>query len=175
MRTVLIALGFIALAVVAAGLHYYLPQRDIVYITNVDTPQRTETVQKSGESVTISKSTREISAVRPDGSVIVYENVDAPWYLKFDSANLHAKASQLESTSDNPKWVVISHYGWRIPFLSWFPNAISIREATGPDEELFPWLNIVIIVGGIVLILVIRRFVLIAFDRFHDAVTSDDK
>jgi hypothetical protein len=175
MRTVLVVLGLALLALVAAGLHYYLPQRDIVYITGVETPQETETVSRGGESVTISKSTREIHAVRPDGSVIVYHNSDAPWYFKWDSADLHAKASQLTSTEKDPTWTVVTHYGWRITFLSWFPNAIDIRPADGPDEELFPWLNIVLITLGIVLILVIRRFILIAFDRFTDAVGLDEK
>jgi len=144
-----------------AFLHYTLPQRDIVRIVGTDI-QRMDLAENSwfwaGADVgagtvsadgVISRDVRLINAVRPNGRVIVYRNEDTGWvwppYFKIDSSNLQAEAADLVSTADNPRWVVVRHYGWRNEFFTIFPNAVSVRVATGPDERLIPWLNIVIL------------------------------
>jgi hypothetical protein len=154
-----ISWGFwiIVATVVIAFLHYTLPQRDIVTITN--TSNRLMTFGSNsifwaspdvGTNETAGAVQRDIlfiDARRPNGNVIVYRNEDTGWiwppYFKFDSANLQAEARNLISTEAEPRWVAVRHYGWRAPWMSVFPNAISITEVEGPDVRLIPWFNII--------------------------------
>lgn len=154
-----ISWGFwiIVLTVVVAFLHYTLPQRDVVIITN--TSNRLMTFGSNsifwaspdlGTDETAGAVQRDIlfiDAQRANGSVIVYRNEDTGWiwppFFKFDSANLQAEARNLISTEAAPRWVAVRHYGWRAPWMSVFPNAISITEVEGPDVRLIPWFNII--------------------------------
>ncbi|WP_233192969.1 DUF1523 family protein [Acidimangrovimonas sediminis] len=152
--------GFIAFVAVVIGLFldYTLPQHDVVRITN--SYNRVTTLgslnrffyaspDAGTKEAKDSRDIRFIEAVYPSGKVIVYRNEDTGWiwppYFKYDSSNLQAKASALKSSSDSPKWVVVTKYGWRIPFLSIYPNAIGVKQVAGPDVSIFPWLNIVIL------------------------------
>jgi len=142
MRYVLIA---IPLLIVAGFLHWTLPSRDIVRIVGTDVVRR-----DSGQGAdAVSRDLRLINAAEPDGDSRVYRNDDTGWgwppYFKFDSADLAARADNAISPESDPRWSVVTHYGWRVPFLSWFPNAVAIRPATGPDETLIPWFNIVVV------------------------------
>ncbi len=149
---------YITLAtVVAAFLHYTLPDRDIVYITNTSNRLMTfgsnsifwasPDVGSDEVAGAIQRDVLFIDAVRANGNVAVYRNEDTGWiwppYFKFDSSNLQAEARNLVSTSANPQWVAVRHYGWRLPFLSIFPNAVSITPVEGPDVRLIPWFNII--------------------------------
>jgi hypothetical protein len=150
-------LWIIVLTVVVAFLHYTLPQRDIVYITN--TSNRLMTFGSNsifwaspdaGSNETAGALQRDvlfIDAVRPNGNVIVYRNEDTGWiwppFFKFDSSNLQAEARNLISTAEAPRWVAMRHYGWRVPIMSIFPNAISVTPVAGPDVRLIPWFNII--------------------------------
>ena len=62
----------------------------------------------------------------------VYRNEETdwgfPWYFKFDSGNLQAEAQSLVSSAEAPKWVLVTHYGWRIPMLSMFPNVVELKQ-----------------------------------------------
>jgi len=131
---------------VVAFFHYFLPQHDIVYIVGTDVIR----TDPSGPDQT-TRDVRYINAVRPDGRTSEYRNEDTGWgfpfYFKFDSGKLQAEAQALQSTANDPVWVVITHYGWRITYLSWYPNAVSIRRATGPDEFIVPWFNIFFLSG----------------------------
>ena len=149
---------FTLLALVALFLWYTLPQHDVVRIT--DAYNRLTTVSwenkyffaspdaGSAESKT-SRDVRFINAVFPNGHVIVYRNEDTGWlwppYFKYDSSNLQAEASNLKSSAQDPRWVMVTRYGWRIPFLSIYPNAVRLREVSGPDVSYFPWLNLTIL------------------------------
>ena len=150
-------------------LHYTLPQRDVVRITN--SYNRLTTVGENwmfyavpdtgtGESAQ-TRDIRFIEAVFPDESVIVYRNEDTGWvwppYFKYDSSNLQAEATNFKSTKAAPQFVAVTHYGWRIPFISIYPNAVSMRLVDGPDVRLIPWLNIFLLATLILLILMIRR------------------
>ena len=172
--------GLLLLVIVGLFLHYTLPQRDVVRITN--TYNRLTTVGENAifyatpdvgtaESGT-TRDIRFIEAVRPNGKVIVYRNEDTGWiwppFFKYDSSNLQAKASDMKSTAEAPKWVAITKYGWRIAWLSIYPNAISLRPVEGPDVSFFPWLNITIIVVLVLLVLIIRRMWLQFWERMVD-------
>jgi len=141
---------------VVGFLHYTLPGRDIVRVTSTET-RRIDFGENSifwasadvGTAANPTRDVRFINAVRPNGKVIVYRNEDTGWgwppYFKLDSSNLQAEADDIKSTPEAPKWVVITHYGWRSEFLTIYPNAVALRPAIGPDERLIPWLNVVIL------------------------------
>jgi Protein of unknown function (DUF1523) len=168
------------LLIVAGFLHYTLPQHDIVRITNAY--NRLTTVGENaifyaspdtgtGES-TSTRDIRFIDAVFADGSVIVYRNEDTGWvwppYFKYDSSNLQAEATNLKSTAADAQWVSVTHYGWRFPFLSIYPNAVKMQAVDGPDVRIIPWVNIVILTTLLVLALMLRRMWLQFRERMID-------
>lgn len=72
---------------------------------------------------------------------LIFKNTDAgfqPPYLKFDSATLQAIASRI-SRECPTETVTINGYGFRIPWLDMFPNAVSIdapeRCRMAPTEQ----------------------------------------
>ncbi|MGF1550951.1 MAG: DUF1523 family protein [Paracoccaceae bacterium] len=171
----------VILLAITAVLHYHIPRREVVRVlANEIIRVDYETTNAQGEPVTRTRDVRQIYAEEPDGETMEFNNTDAPLYLKFDSANLTAKAEQLVSRSSNQsnttpvenKWAVVTYYGWRIEFLSWFPNAIDIRRAEGPEENLLPWHWIAI---GIVLVvlLVLWRLLVLQISRFTDPVIEE--
>lgn len=168
----------VLLVALGAFLHFYLPSRDVVRIVGTEVVREDHrVVDANGNEIVTTRDVRQISAVEPDGSERVYRNEDTgwgfPWYFKFDTANLSAAADDAKSTRENPKWMVVRHYGWRIPMLSMFPNALSMRPAESVDENLFPWGNILLLTGIGVILLVIWRFFQIAFRRHIDPVIDD--
>jgi len=77
---------------------------------------------------------------------MVYRNEDTGWgwppYFKLDSSNLQTDVADLKSTSSEPQWAVLTHYGWRNELLS-----------MDPTQRLIPWFNavILIILAGLML------------------------
>ena len=144
-------------ALLVALLHYNLPRREIVRITGVEIkleridPDSVFWAASEGGTATgpVERDVRFIDTVRADGGVMVFRNEDTgggwPPYFKFDSANLQAEARNLVSTAADPRWVAMRYYGWRIPLLSVYPNALSVRPVDGPDVRLIPWFNIVVL------------------------------
>ncbi len=144
---------------VTAFLHYTLPQRDVVRIIN--TYNRVQPIGSNwmfyssedtgtGAENSLSRDIRFIDAVFPDGeTVMTYRNEDTGWfwppYFKWDSSQLQAEATNFKSAPGDEKWVAVTHYGWRIPFITIFPNAVKIVRVEGPEVSLFPWLNLVIL------------------------------
>ncbi|WP_126974875.1 DUF1523 family protein [Frigidibacter oleivorans] len=187
MRYVKWGLAALAALIVALFLHYTLPRHDTVRIT--DTYNRLTTLGSnrifyaSADSGTGAASTGTggetrdilfIQAVRPNGRVVVYRNEDTGWvwppYFKYDSSNLQAEAANLRSDAGNPQWAIVTRYGWRIPFLSAYPNAVAIRAVDGPVSSGFPWLNTVILVMLALLVLVARRMWLQFRERTLDPI-----
>ena len=78
-----------------------------------------------------------------------------------------------KSTSAAPQWVVITHYGWRIPLFSAFPNAVNIYPVAGPDVTIIPWVNIILLVALIFLIFMIRKMWLQFRERMVDPALAD--
>lgn len=174
---------------VVGFLHYTLPQRDIVRITNTYnklTPIGANAIFYSGgDSGTAdtaagdtNRDIRFIDAVYPDGtSVMVYRNEDTGWvwppYFKYDSSTLQAEATNLRSDKANPQWVAVTHYGWRLPIFSIFPNAVSITPVDGPDVRLIPWVNIVILTLLALALFMLRRMWLQFRERTVDPALLD--
>lgn len=142
---------------VGAFFHYTLPQHDIARISDTET-RRVDFGENSifwsspdsgNAAGTVNRDVFFIQAIRENGRPMVYRNEDTGWgwppYFKFDTANLQTEAADLRSTSENPKWVVIRHYGWRNEFLSIYPNAVDVRQVESPDVTIIPWMNIAIL------------------------------
>lgn len=172
--------------ILAAFLHYTMPQHDIVRITNTYNRLTTVSAENSwayaspdvgtGESAQ-TRDIRFIDAAYADGKVIVYRNEDTGWvwppYFKYDSSNLQAEATNLKSTDAAPKWVMVTHYGWRAPWLSIYPNAVKVKPVAGPDVTIIPWVNIIILTLLGLLLLMVRRMWLQFRERMIDPVVAD--
>ena len=140
------------LALITIGLiHYYLPQRDIVQVVNTDV-KRMDISKGSpfwdrpdaGTDRQTTRDVRFIYTVDDKNKTRVYRNEDTGWsfpfYLKFDSSDLSAKAENFSNKENT--WVAVTHYGWRIRLFSIFPNATKVKQVSGPGVFLIPWFNI---------------------------------
>ncbi|MEZ5779038.1 MAG: DUF1523 family protein [Paracoccaceae bacterium] len=175
----------LALIMIGAFLHYSLPQHDIVRIVNTyqerqDLNDWTRIFWSSPDDQSgglINRDVQFIQAVKANGKPMVYRNEDTSWswppYFKFDTANLQTEAEDVKSTSAAPQWVSITHYGWRIVYLSTFPNAIAIKPVSGPDATVIPWFNIVFFLVLLFVIIMVRRMWLQFRERSIDPVLDD--
>ncbi|WP_204113161.1 DUF1523 family protein [Shimia biformata] len=143
---------------IAAFFHYTLPQYDVVRIADtyekrVDFGENSIfwAREHAGEATgTINRDVFFIQTFRANERPMVYRNEDTGWswppYFKFDTSNLQAKATDLKSTKENPKWVAVKHYGWRNEFMSIYPNATNVWQVEGPDVLIIPWISIGILI-----------------------------
>ncbi|MBP1806098.1 DUF1523 family protein [Rubellimicrobium aerolatum] len=159
MRVVKWVFGLLVLAVVGLFLHYVLPKHEVVYVTSTEnrivSPDEVRGFRSFGEATAnaqgqVVTDVFFINTTKRNGAPLVFRNEDTgfgfPPYFKFDSANLQAEAQDAVSTRDTPRWVVVRYYGWRIPFLSTFPNATSMEPAASADVRVIPWFNIVLLI-----------------------------
>ncbi|MDM7459103.1 MAG: DUF1523 family protein [Paracoccus sp. (in: a-proteobacteria)] len=162
-----VVIGVLFGVLVFALLDYTLPSRETVRISN--TYNRLTAIPPSASIFWAADSTgtvenaqgqrdvRFIDTIRPNGRVLVYRNEDTGWvwppYFKYNSANLQAEATNLQSTSRDPIWVSVTSYGWRIPWLSTYPNAVSINPVAGPLDHPRNWPAM--IVAGVMLALLV--------------------
>jgi hypothetical protein len=129
------------------GLYYVLPQSSVVAITGVEVKRVDDDGVINAENPA-DGPTRDVYFINTEDpiskKVIVYRNEDTgwsfPWYFKFDSADVQAKAQGY--SRDAQQLALIRYYGWRIQILSVFPNITDI-EATNSREEPFPVFNTV--------------------------------
>ncbi len=161
--------GVLLAGALGAFLYWSLPSRDVVRILGTEVARnRAETTTQGGQVVNASRDVRYILAAAPSGAPRVYRNEDTDWgwppYFKFDSADLAATAETFRSEESNPRWAIVTHYGWRIPLMSTFPNAIAVTAAEGPDQTLIPWLNIAIL-GGLFAAIAMLRWRLLSWFR----------
>ena len=180
--------GFIVLLllITAVLVHYYLPQRDIVRVVGTDVKRMDIGKgspfwdrQDAGTENRTSRDVRFISTIKANDKTMVYRNEDTGWsfpfYLKFDSSDLSAKAESMADQDDT--WVAITHYGWRIRLFSIFPNATKIKQVAGPDTLLIPWFNIAFLffVGIILLTIwrIIRKFKKKRIDPVTDKIEKE--
>jgi Protein of unknown function (DUF1523) len=181
-------LRILGLLILGAFLHYTLPQHDVVQIINTynkNTPIGANwmfyAIEDTGTGVETTATIRDIrfiDAVYPDGtSVMVYRNEDTGWfwppYFKWDSSTLQAEAQNLKSDKTKPQWVSITHYGWRLPIFSIFPNAISVTPVAGPEVTIIPYANILILTFLAFLIFMIRRMWLQFRERMVDPAVAE--
>ncbi|MGI3170232.1 DUF1523 family protein [Pseudooceanicola sp. C21-150M6] len=167
----------IIFAVIAAFLHYTLPQHDVVRITDtyakrMDVGENPMFWARGDAGTAAGQVNREvffIQSVNRDGKPRVYRNEDTGWgwppYFKFDNSNLQTEATDLKSTKEAPQWVKVTHYGWRMELWTVFPNAISVKAVADPDARIIPWLNIVILLTMFAIFWAIRVRVLRFWER----------
>ena len=120
----------------ALGLHYALPRVSVVEVVGVEV-KRADAEQGTRDVYMIQ------TKLSDGGGIRVFRNEDAWLYLKFDSATLQARVTGL-SREEAVEAVAIRHYGWRIPVLSMFPNAISAWQVE-PGYRHIPLFNIAVI------------------------------
>jgi len=168
-----------------AVLHYNLPQTDVVRIVGAET-RRVDFGENAffwatPDVGTAAGTTRDVkfieTALYPSGRVMVYRNEDTGWgwppYFKINSFNLQAEATDLISTAAAPRWVVVTHYGWRNEFFTIFPNAVSIRPTDDPEALRIPWVSLVILALLAALVLWLRALVRRFFRRTVAPVIED--
>lgn len=139
-------------------LDYTLPSRETVRITNTYNRLTdlganrifyASTDTGAVENAAGQRDIRFIDTVKPDGNPRVYRNEDTGWiwppYFKYDSANLQAVATDLRSTAEAPRWVSMTSYGWRISWLTIYPNAIAITPVAGPEADPLNWAALLIL------------------------------
>ncbi len=172
----------VAAAIIVAFLNYFLPSKDVVRIVGVDVKRVDVGVSQPASDggnpgLSPTKDVRYINTVWPSRKPRVYRNEDTgwgfPWYFKFDSGNLQAEAQDSVATAENPRWFVVTHYGWRIEILSMFPNAVAIKEVPSPDHTSIPWFNIVFLSLLALLLIMIWRFIVRLRRRHIDPVIED--
>jgi hypothetical protein len=187
-KTFVWTLRILPLLALAAFLHFYLPGKDVVRIVDTDV-KRMDVVSKNfvkedtTGQFTRTRDVRFINTAWPDGTPRVYRNEETdwgfPWYFKFDSGNLQTLAQDLRSTKQEPAWVVVTHYGWRIELFSMFPNAVEIDPAAGPDVFPIPWFNIgfFVLLGLLAIYLwrVYLRFVANTWLPFMERLDLDER
>jgi len=181
-------LRILGVLIVGLFLHYTLPQRDVVQIINTynkNTPIGGNwmfySIEDTGTGVETTATIRDIrfiDAVYPDGtSVMVYRNEDTGWfwppYFKWDSSTLQAEAQNLKSEKASQQWVAVTHYGWRLPIFSIFPNALNVTAVEGPDVTLIPWVNIIILTFLAFAVFMIRMMWLQFRERMVDPALVD--
>lgn len=171
--------------IVAGFLHYTLPQHDIVRVVNTyqerqDLGDWTRIFWSTPDDQSGTLANRDvqfISTVMPNGKPMVYRNEDTGWnwppYFKFDTASLQTQADDLKSTAEAPKWAVVTHYGWRNPYFSAFPNAVTIRPVAGPDVTIIPWFNIFFLGFLLIVAFMVRRMWLQFRERAIEPVLED--
>lgn len=165
MRKIIITLKLLPILLMLGLLHYVLPQHDIARVTSTEVIRQdfssfNRLFYAQADSGSSEHPTRDIRLVfterqktflfgfvkRDARGVMVYRNEDTGWiwppYFKFDSSDLQAEAAAAISTNGEEQWVVITHYGWRNKFFSIYPNAIGVREISGPDVRVIPWFNL---------------------------------
>ncbi|WP_368345649.1 DUF1523 family protein [Pelagovum sp. HNIBRBA483] len=165
MRYVKFFLRLLPFLIIGAGLHYWLPQHDVVRVTSTEVIRQdfsgfNRIFYAQADSGNTEQVTRDLRLIntekqktwflgffpRESRGVMVYRNEDTGWiwppYFKFDSADLQAEASALISAAGQEQWVVVTHYGWRNRFLSIYPNAVGLRAIDSPDVRIIPWFNI---------------------------------
>jgi uncharacterized protein DUF1523 len=182
----------------AVILHYSLPQHDIVRVVNTyqerqdlndwtrifwakPDDQAGTLVNRDVQFIqTVRKKSFLLGFIRRDAEgVMVYRNEDTGWswppYFKFDTASLQTEADDLRSTPENPKWAVMTHYGWRLELFSAFPNAVAIKPVDSPDARIIPWFNIFFFAALIAAGLFIRAMWLQFRERTIDPALEDTR
>lgn len=192
MRNVRRFIRGVLFVLVGLYFHYTLPQHDVAKVTGIsDRLERLSWIQRPfynqgdlGADQSEMRDLRLINTVRVNTwffglwrggeEVMVYRNEDTgvyPPYFKFDSSDLEAEAAAL---AGKEQWVSITHYGWRMRFLSIYPNAISIKPVSGPEYRPFPWFNLFffafLIVGLLFVRAMWRQFVERTVDPTMDAL-----
>lgn len=143
---------------VAGFLLYTLPRQDVIRVTGIETKLQNVSSYPifwaTGDVAAPQTAQRDVFfvyGVTPDGETKVYRNEDTGWgwppFFKFDSGDDQADFAAVVSEANDPRWVSLRHYGWRMVIFSSYPNTLSVQEVASPDVRIIPWMNIVILLS----------------------------
>ncbi len=148
-RTLVISIVLI----LAFFVHYTLPRNEVVRIVGATERLETFGINRffyagipGGLEAGESRDVRYIDTARPSGEARVYRNEDTgfwPPFLKFDAADLQARARDKVSSGEDPKWVRVRYYGIRSQLFTIFPNALNIQPVDGPEDTAVPWTRMI--------------------------------
>ncbi|EIJ70451.1 MULTISPECIES: DUF1523 family protein [Pasteurellaceae] len=149
----LLIVVFLFHVVLFAGIHYIFPHYETTKITGVEVKR----VDKDGPITKANPAdgpTRDVYYIYTQepgkDKPMVYRNEDTRWgfpfYFKFGSADLQAKASTF---AQDQRLVEIKYYGWRIVMFDEFRNAISMKEVT-EDTGSHPILSYIFYFLGLI-------------------------
>lgn len=145
-------------AVLFAGINFVTPSYEITRISSGEVKRMDKDgfITKANPADGTVRDVYFINTQNPNkDEPKVYRNEDTGWrfpfYFKFDSANVQAKA--LDFVSDN-KLVELQYYGWRITMLSEFPNVTDIRSVNEGEAPSHPILAYILYVLGLITLLV---------------------
>ena len=154
-RTVIKAVLFLLVALpVLALAHYFTPGTDVVRITGINTIRvDTDRDPNNNNQPGQTRDVYEIFAESFDKKhIYVYENEDNWWYFKFDSADVQSRANAIATARDDKDRVAaVTNIGWRIPVLSMFPNALSVKSV---DPSYSPFPSLALIFWGFIVLIV---------------------
>ncbi|TDQ57969.1 uncharacterized protein DUF1523 [Mesocricetibacter intestinalis] len=139
--------------VLFAGIYFVFPHYETTRVTGVDVKR----VDKDGPITKANPAdgpTRDVYYIytqRADESKpMVYRNEDTRWgfpfYFKFGSADLQAKAANF---AQEQRWVQVKYYGWRLVMFDEFRNAVSINEVA-EGETSHPILSYIFYFLGLI-------------------------
>jgi hypothetical protein len=143
----------------ACVLHYYLPRKELVTITGIDS-KRAEGIPVDGDRSDNGRSfdIYYIYVLDADNTPRILSNENTAWgfppYFKFDAADMQSKAINYVG-----KKVVIRYYGWRITYLNLFQNITSF-EPGDEASSLTSWVRLSVYgLWAFILILIFPRYV----------------
>ncbi len=154
MRYIKIVLWMLAASLLLAVFDYSLPSTHILKLVGTEVV-RTDVGSRAffwaspdagtgTDATTNNRDIRFINAVFEDGQPRVFRNEDTGWgwppYFKFSSGNLQAEA---QSLAESGGWIAVRHYGWRIKVISVYPNALALKEVSGPNDGTLNWTRLV--------------------------------
>lgn len=167
LKKVRFGIGIVLIVLLALFFYYNLPRTVVVQISGTDVKRidkKNSSVKNQSKNTTGTISAQQTSDIRyinsitRSGKALVFRNEDTGWgwppYLKFDSADLTAKAQAFASDQAKP-WVLVKYYGWRISVFSMFPNAVNLK-AVDRDYSHFPLFNIVFFILLVTAVLIFR-------------------
>ena len=152
LKTAKFSIFIVFAALIVVALHYYLPSTVLVQVVGTEVKR----VEKKLKSKKTSDICYVIARRLNDEKTLVFRNEDMPWppYLKFDSSDLSGKAIDWSDKTPRPI-VLLTYYGWRIPFLSMHPNTTSLKQVNA-DYSHIPWFNIIFISILVILFIFIK-------------------
>lgn len=160
LRLALLAVGAAFLCFLSVEAFHYLPRGEVVVLTGAQNMRFSDGVDDGADhgqhGKGVSRDVRLIYARSHDGdkTVRTYRNEDVTAYLKFDSGTVNSEVQSIlldQTEKGKPIPVLVLYYGWRVSFLSWYPNIISLRVVSD-DFVYWPWhmaLVVLLVLGGL--------------------------
>lgn len=155
-------------AILFAGINFVFPHYEVTRVTGVEVKR----VDKDGPITKANPAdgpTRDVYYIytqEPNSDKpMVYRNEDTRWgfpfYFKFGSSDLQAKASNF---TQEQKLVQVKSYGWRLVMFDEYPNVLSLTEVQADESASHPVLAYIFYVLGLITLFFSIQFIRGWFD-----------